>query len=302
MMLSRRNLLRAGLAAGAAISMGSFPAFAASKTKGKLGLQLYSLRTECGKGTKEAREMIEAVAKIGYQGVEFYGMGFDGNSKAITGTFGMTAKEIKSLLGDLGIEFCGCHTGLPLDGQEDWFNAMVEFHHTVGNKFLICPGMGGYTESLKNCKEAADKYNALAKKFAKEDLFIGYHAHGGDAVQLEGKTAWEQFFKLTDKEVIQQMDIGNFLGGGGDPFALIEEFPGRTRTAHIKEHGGPAGAAVGEGTVDWDKAMALCSSTGGTEWYVVEQESWGDRSPLDSVKACYEFLTKFDGKNFDLKK
>ena len=300
-MFSRRDFLCAGLATAGALSFG-LPAMAATKAKkGKLGVQMYSLREECGKGTKEARGMIEAVAKIGYRGVEFYGMGFDANTKSITGTFGMNAKEIRSLLDDLGIEFCGCHTGLPLDGQDDWFEAMVEFHHTVGNKFLICPGMGGYTESLENCRKIADQYNALAKKFAKEDLFIGYHAHGGDAVQLEGKTAWEQFFSMTDEEVIQQMDIGNFMGGGGDPFALIEKYPGRTRTAHIKEHGGPAGAAVGEGEINWDEAMELCSTTGGTEWYVVEQEGYGDRSPLDAVKVCYDFLKRYD-KIFDLKK
>ena len=88
-----------------------------------------------------------------------------------------------------------------------------------------------------------------------------------------------------------QMDIGNCLEGGGDPYAILRKFPGRSATVHLKEHGGPPEAVVGEGEVDWKKVFAICEKTGGTEWYIVEHER-GAGDPVENVKRCLENLRK----------
>ena len=41
----------------------------------------------------------------------------------------------------------------------------------------------------------------------------------------------------------------------------------------------------------WKEIFALCETTGDTEWYIVEQESYRG-SPLESVKLCLENLRK----------
>jgi sugar phosphate isomerase/epimerase len=89
---------------------------------------------------------------------------------------------------------------------------------------------------------------------------------------------------------VHQLDTGNCLDGGGDPLAMIKKYAGRTKTTHIKEHGGPAGAPVGEGTVDWKTLFAAYESVGGTEWYIIEHET--GKVPLESVKACLENVHK----------
>jgi hypothetical protein len=38
---------------------------------------------------------------------------------------------------------------------------------------------------------------------------------------------WDLSFGGTKKAVIQQVDTGNCIEGGGDPVALIKRFPGR---------------------------------------------------------------------------
>jgi hypothetical protein len=46
---------------------------------------------------------------------------------------------------------------------------------------------------------------------------------------------------------------------------MLKEFPGRTRTIHIKEHN--------EKTFDSDyykEVFHLCETTSGTKWYIVE--------------------------------
>ena len=87
------------------------------------------------------------------------------------------------------------------------------------------------------------------------------------------------------------MDLGNCLGGGGDPIAMLEKFPGRALTIHLKEHGGKKGAPVGEGVVNWKRVFELCETTGKTEWYVVEQEAYAGPA-LDSCKQCLDNLKK----------
>jgi len=88
-----------------------------------------------------------------------------------------------------------------------------------------------------------------------------------------------------------QLDTGNCLGGGGDPVATLKKFPGRSLTIHLKEHGGPAGAPVGDGKVPWKEIFELCETTGGTQWYIVEQESF-QTSSMESVQKCLENLRK----------
>lgn len=86
------------------------------------------------------------------------------------------------------------------------------------------------------------------------------------------------------------MDVGNCIGGGGDPYATLKKFPGRSLTVHLKEYGGPPAAALGEGDVDWKQVFQICETVGGTRWYIVEHEV-GDK-PLECAAACLRNLRK----------
>jgi hypothetical protein len=69
-----------------------------------------------------------------------------------------------------------------------------------------------------------------------------------------------------------QVDVGNTLTGGGDPLALLKEFPGRTRSIHLKVHG--------ETTFDsayYQEIFHLCETTAKTEWYIVEETGEGGK-------------------------
>jgi sugar phosphate isomerase/epimerase len=122
-------------------------------------------------------------------------------------------------------------------------------------------------------------------------MHVGYHAHGGDFKKFDGETVWDILFSNAGPDVVMQLDIGNSMDGGGDPIAILKKFPGRSLTIHLKEHGGPKGAAIGDGDVDWKEIFRLCETTGKTEWYIVEQESYAG-GPLDSVRACIKNLRK----------
>ena len=276
---TRRDVLRFAAVAAGAAAVGlpsiSFAADAgATKKKIPIGLELYSVRNELAKNFEP---VIEAVGKMGYVGVEFAGYyGWDQKPEAL-----------RRLLDNNGLKCCGTHTALKtLEGDE--LKKTIDLHKTLGNKFLICPSLSA--KDAQGWLDLAKKFNDISARAAESGMLVGYHSHGGDFKKFDGKTAWEIFFDNTRPEVVHQIDIGNTLDGGGDPLALIRKYPGRTKTTHIKEHGGPPGAAIGEGTNDWKAFFEAYETIGGTEWYIVEHET--GKQPLQSVKTCLDNLHK----------
>lgn len=276
---TRREMLKLSASAAALMATGLKLNTAAAEPAKKipLALQLYSVRDDCA---KDLPGVLEAVAKMGYVGVEF------------AGYYGHDAKKIRKMLDQNGLVCCGTHTGLgALLG--DSLKGTVDLHKTLGTKFIIVPGMGhDRLGSPEVIAKTAALFNELAEKVKPDGMRVGYHAHGGDFQKFDGRTAWDIFFENTKPEVVMQLDIGNAIGGGGDPYAILKKFPGRAGTIHLKEHGGKPGAAVGEGDVKWPEIFELCEKPGGTEWYIVEQEGYGSMTPLAAVKQCIENLRK----------
>ncbi len=279
MKLSRRDLLKAGAGTAAVLATGvQLPtAAAAAEKKIPVGLQLYSVRKDC---EKDLPAVLEAVAGMGYRGVEF------------AGYYGRDAKTLRKMLDQSGLVCCGTHTRLnTLEG--DTLKGTVEFNQTLGNPYLIVPGMPHKMLADKeSCIKTARQFAEWAAQVKDEKMLVGYHAHGGDFRKIGDSTAWDIFFSHAGPDVVMQLDVGNCLGGGGDPYAVLKKFPGQTRTIHLKEHGGKKGACVGDGEVKWDVVFQLCETIGGTQWYIVEQESYAERTPLEAVKRCFENLKK----------
>jgi sugar phosphate isomerase/epimerase len=274
MTLSRRDMLKFTGGAAAVAATGLYPSLSWADDKEiPIGLQLYSVRHECA---KDLPGVLKKVAEMGYAGVEF------------AGYHGHSPDDIRKMLDENGLKCCGTHTGLD-SLQGDALKGTIAFHKTIGNKYLIVPWMAhAMLASPEKCKATAKIYNDLAKKVADEGMVVGYHAHGHDFQKVGDSTGWELFFDACDPAVVMQLDTGNCLGGGGDPVAILKKYPGRSKTVHLKEHGGGADAVIGEGNVDWKAVFAVCESTGGTEWYIVEHERGGDA--MDNVHRCLKNL------------
>ena len=272
--ISRRDALRFATLAAATVAFPPVLSAADPRKKIPIGLELYSVRMEL---PKDFAGVIEAIGKMGYDGVEFAGYHLWDKKPA----------ELRKLLDDNGLKCCGTHTPLvTLEG--DNLKKTADLHHTLGNKFLICPSLGA--KDAAGWKFLAGKFNDIAARAKEMGMLVGYHSHAGDYKKFDGKTSWEIFFDNTDADVVHQLDTGNTLDGGADPLTLIKKYPGRTKTTHIKEHGGAAGAPVGEGTIDWKPLLEAFETVGGTEWYIIEHET--GKVPLESVKASLDNFRK----------
>jgi sugar phosphate isomerase/epimerase len=273
---TRRHFLRtaSALAAGAALAPRLIAQADGARKKVPIGVQLYSVRNEL---KTDFNGVIEKIGKMGFQGVEF----------ASLQERTRPAKELRKLHDDNGLKACGTHTPLQTL-QGDALKTTIELHKTLGNNFLICPSMNAKTAD--NWKNLAKQFNDIAARCKEQGMFTGYHAHASDfTLKFDGTTAWEVFFDNTGPDVIHQIDLGNTMSGGGDPLAMIKKYPGRTKTTHLKEHGGNKDDAIGEGKVDWKTYLDTYETVGGIEWYVVEYEN---ANPLEKIKTCLDNLHK----------
>lgn len=240
-----------------------------------IALQLYSVREDCA---RDLPGTLAAVAKMGYEGVEF------------AGYHGRSAQELRQMLDDLGLKVAGTHIGLEtLLGDE--LERTVEFNQVLGNKFLIVPGLAEqYRSSRAAWLNTARIFNEIAEKLKPLGMKTGYHNHFIEFSPLEGELPWDTFFGNTLPEVVMQFDTGNAMHGGANPIPFLERYPGRATTVHLKEFSATNELAlIGEGDIPWSEVFRLCETTGGTEWYIVEQESYA-YPPLECVDRCLQAL------------
>ena len=280
--ISKREFLKLSATALATAAFAGVPnalsAAQAAKKKIPVGLQLYSVRNEC---QKDLVGTITQVSKIGYKGVEF------------AGYYGRDAKTLRQILDDANLKCCGTHTALDtLLG--DNLAKTIEFNQTLGNQFLIVPGLGGkYTSSREAWKKTAELFNELADKVKPHKMRVGYHNHTTEFKPLDGELPWDTFFGGTKKEVVMQFDTGNAMIGGGDATVFLKKYPGRATTVHIKPFSkAKPNALLGEDELPWPDIFKLCETSARTQWYIVEYES-DAFPPLISVEKCFNVLRQW---------
>ncbi|HEX2999260.1 MAG TPA: sugar phosphate isomerase/epimerase [Armatimonadota bacterium] len=242
-----------------------------------IALQLYSIRNDCA---QDLPGCLKAVARMGYAGVEF------------AGYYNYSAQDLRKMLDDNGLKAEGTHIGLDtLLGDE--FERTVEFNQILGNRFLMVPGLA---EERRNSRaawlETAKIFNGIAERLKPYGMYTGYHNHTIEFAPMDGELPWDTFFGNTIKEVVMQFDTGNAMHGGADPIPFLERYPGRALSVHLKEYSKTNDKAlIGEGDIPWQRVFELSESIGGTEWYVVEQESYAF-PPMECVERCLDNLRK----------
>jgi len=271
--LTRRDFL----AVASATSLAS----AQSKKPIPVGLELFSVRGEL---KKDLFATVTAVAKMGYEVVEFY-----------SPYFGWTAdyaKQVRTLLDDLGIEARSMHSPRAAFEPEGRQKA-VELNSIVGSTSVVMASAGGRFETVDEWKRVAELLTQSQELFEKSGIRAGYHNHGFEWRPMEGKShAMDILAAGTPESVTLQLDVGTAVEMEIDPVAWIKAHPGRIRNIHCKdwtpgshEDGKAYRVLFGEGKSPWREIFAAAESGGGVEFYLIEQE--GSRySEFETAQRC----------------
>jgi len=242
-----------------------------------VALQMYSIRHTW---SDQPAQTLKRVADMGYDAVEFYGA-----------DYARSAAELRKMLDDLGLVCCGAHTDFARFA-DDKIKATIEFNLTLGNRFIIVPGI---PEQLRKTRDdwlkRAEQFNAWADRLKPYGCLTGYHNHNVEFTPLDGELPWDTFFGNTRNEVIMQFDTGNALRAKAEATPFIARYPGRALSVHIKDYSAKTGedTIAGEGDIDFDQLLPLCESVGGVQWYVIEHENQN----VDAMQAAADCLTSF---------
>ena len=276
--LSRRKFLAMSAVVPALLSQAGLAKLYGASGKIPVGLELFSVR-ETLKGDQDAT--LRAVAKMGYQCVEFYAPYFDWTEAQ--------AKQTRKLLDDLGMKCYSTHNSAAYFSKENLPRAK-NLNLILGSKYLVMASSDPKT-TLQQWRELADVLNRAADQLEPDGLKAGYHNHNVEFTPLEGKRPIEVLAEKTKPSVMLQLDVGTCLEAGSDPVAWIRANPGRIRSIHCKDWapGADKGYKVlfGEGVADWKAIFQAAEHGGGLEYYLVEQE--GSRfSELDTAQKCLD--------------
>jgi sugar phosphate isomerase/epimerase len=288
-MYNRRNFLKATGALASGLLIGSRSAFAtANEFSGnadikKFGLQLWSVRDDL---QKDPKGTLKQVASFGYKQVE----SFEGKDGIF---WGMTNKEFKKYMDDLGMNMISAHCNINTDFEKKAAQA-----GEIGMKYLICPYLGPQ-KTVDDYKKAAEKFNACGEICKKNGLRFAYHNHGYSFTPLEGTMPQDIFMQNTNASLVDfEMDIYWVVTAGADPIAWLNKYPNRFKLCHVKDRAkgadpknADASADLGTGSIDFSTILHLAASKG-MQYYIVEQEHWENSTPLKSAEVDAAYMKK----------
>lgn len=302
MKTSRRSFVKSGamIALGAAI----FPrsAFSAAKNdkKAMVGLQLYSVRDDM---MKDPVGTLTQLAKMGYVYVE--------HANYVKEKFyGFSAPEFRKVLDGLGLKMISGHTVM---GKEHWDDAKKDFSDSwkktvsdaavLGQKWVISPWMDEtMRKTYDDFKRYMDVFNKCGELCMKSGMKFGYHNHDFEFSQkLNGEKVFDIIMKSIDPKLVAlQLDMGNLFNGGATALEVMNQYPGRFEIMHVKDEIAAKGGTekyestiLGEGIVNTRKVVDLGKNKGGTKCYIIEQESYGDKTPMYCAEADLGIMKKW---------
>jgi sugar phosphate isomerase/epimerase len=248
---------------------------ASGAEKPPVGLELYSVRDAL---MKDLTGTVRAVAKIGYQVVEFYSPYYSWTPQ--------TATEVRKLMDDLGIRCPSTHNDSRAFTPDGLAKA-IELNQILGSRYVVLAGPGPVT-SIDGWKIVSDRLNAAADRLEVVGMHAGYHNHQLEWKPVEGQRPMDVIATRTVKDVALQLDVGTCVEVGADPVAWIESHPGRIKSLHCKDWAPGRGYAVlfGEGASPWDRIFKAAESGGGVEYYLVEQEEGSADEQLQRAERC----------------
>jgi sugar phosphate isomerase/epimerase len=300
MKTSRRTFIKTGAMALAGTALLNKSAFPLQKQKGIVGLQLYSVRQDMSKDplgslTQLAKMNYEYVEHANYVNRKFYGYG---------------AKEFRKILDDLGLKMISGHTVM---GRQHWDETANDFSDSwkqtvedaaiLGQKYVVSPSMdGSMRKTYDDFSHYMEVFNKCGELCQKQGMKFGYHNHDFEfSEKLNDEKLFDIMMRSIDPDlVVIQLDIGNLFNGGAVALDVVNQYPGRFENIHVKDEikSGSGNqryesCILGEGIVDCRKVVDLATKIGGTKVYIIEQESYQGKTPMECVKADLEIMRKW---------
>jgi sugar phosphate isomerase/epimerase len=102
---------------------------------------------------------------------------------------------------------------------------------------------------------------------------------------------------------MQQLDIGNMYNAGAKAADIVKKYPGRFESMHVKDeiksnggHDEYESTVLGVGVIPVKEVIDMGRKSGGTIHFIVEQEAYQGKAPLDTMKEDLVMMKKWGYK------
>jgi sugar phosphate isomerase/epimerase len=296
-MTTRRNFLKTSGLSVAAVAIGSYKVMAEADPDIYLAIQLYTVRDEM---KKDPSGTLKSLSDMGYRYVEhanYHDRKF----------YGYTPTDFKKLLEGYNMQMPSGHVQmLPKDYDfskndfSDNWKYTVEDAATVGQKYVVSPWLDdSLRKNMKDFKAYMEVFNKSGQLCQQHGMKFGYHNHDFEfTTMIDGQLLYDLILTNTDpKLVVQQLDMGNLYNGGFKAIDVAKKWPGRFEMMHVKDEimatSGKEkyeSTILGKGIVGTREVCNIGRATGGTKYFIVEQESYQGLPPLNCSKQDYDIM------------
>ena len=260
----------------------------------RMAFQVYAVRDLC---EKDFVGTLKAAKAIGYEGVE-------------TGRFyGRDAKGLKAACDEAGLELVALQL-YPHNLTEPQLAETIRFCKDCGCNRVNVAWYKGSAENPADWQILVNVLNHAAEVCATEGIYVAYHNHDHEfSIKFGGKCVWDWLWaKDADNSlgqiapaprfsgrVLQELDCGNCVLGGGDPVKFISAYPHRNPTVHVMPaiagakglKPGEAGVGSSRDAADWRRIVPALAADG-VQWLVVKPTA--HPGSIEDLKASYSYL------------
>lgn len=250
-----------------------------SSTKKLIGIQLWTLRNAM---EENLTGTLKKLAEIGYNTLEAAGY----RNKRF---YGKPPAEFKKMVDNLGMQLIASHSKIDDNNVDQTFSDALK----AGIKYVVVPWLPeNHRNSLDNYKQTAENLNRFGEKANKMGLKLGYHNHGFEFTEIDGKLPYDVLLKQTEPELVTfEMDIQWVMYGKQDPVKYINTHPGRFELWHVKDmnkNNHQLSEIIGKGSIDFKKIFKLAGKAG-LQYQFVEHAVSADK-PFEDVAFSYNFI------------
>ncbi|MGX7420028.1 sugar phosphate isomerase/epimerase family protein [Carnobacterium gallinarum] len=229
-----------------------------------IALQLWSVQDVA---KENFFDTLEAVAKMGYDGVEF------------AGYYDKSASELKAKLAELNLKVAGSH--IPYERFLENLEEVIAYEKELGNQNLVVPWASFETED--GWQSFAENMTEIASKVQAAGLTFSYHNHNHEFEKIEDDFILEMLLKAVPG-LNFELDTYWIQYAGVDVVNFMEQYKGRMKLVHLKDmkENPVESTEIGNGVLDI-AGFVREAIEDGVEWLVIEQEAF-TQSTLKSVE------------------
>ena len=273
-----------------------------------VAIQLYSLRDDLDRDFKGT---LEEVKRMGYDGVEFAGLGNN------------SPETVKAWVDELGLTPISAHVAIEdFLFDDDGEDALIEKYEKIGCKYIAIPYLvekrrpGGSDWEI-----VAEAMKRIGKKLKDRGMTLLYHNHDFEfKTKIDGEYALNVLYRTVPADVLEsELDTCWVNIGGENPAEFIKQFKNRAPVVHLKDFY-MTGALpshlyaligideeesekeestfefrpVGHGMQDMPAILASAVEAG-AKWVVVEQDDPSEgTTPIECAEKSIKYLRELE--------